>query len=371
VRVALVNLTSGGLSGGYRKYLHALVPLLRSHAALTDLHLFLPPSLRLDLGVAETWPARDGARRFSGLRARLAALSPDVVFIPTARWIDCGPIPVVVMVRNMEPIVTPLAGNPLGEGIKNLARAFEARRACQRSRRVIAVSNYVRDVLRTRWQIDERKIGVVYHGVDRPTGAGRVPAAIARIADRPFVFTGGSIRPARGLEDLVSALTELKRGGHASPSVVIAGEVSPGGTGYRHRLERAATAAGITDRIVWAGSLDREEMAWCFTRCSAFVMTSRVEACPNLALEAMSYGCLCISVDRSPMPEFFDTAARYYAAGDGAALAAQLRAIGDPAALDGEDLKQQAERRSHQFQWATTAERTVEELRAACSPRSR
>ena len=142
------------------------MPLLRSHGAISDLHLFLPPSVRLDVGVAETWPAGDGARRFSSLRARLAALSPDVVFVPTARWIDCGSIPVVVMVRNMEPIVTPLKGNPIAEGI-NVARAFEARRACRRSRRVIAVSNYVRDVLRARWQLDERKIGVVYHGVER------------------------------------------------------------------------------------------------------------------------------------------------------------------------------------------------------------
>ena len=46
MRVALVNLTSGGLSGGSRKYLLELVPLLRAHRAVRDLHVFLPPSVR-------------------------------------------------------------------------------------------------------------------------------------------------------------------------------------------------------------------------------------------------------------------------------------------------------------------------------------
>jgi glycosyltransferase involved in cell wall biosynthesis len=362
VRVALVNLTSGGLSGGSRKYLLELVPLLRAHPAVRDLHVFLPPSVRETVAGAESWPSGDGFRGFRSLRDRIGALAPDVVFIPTARWIDCGPVPAVVMVRNMEPIVVPLQGNPPAEAMKNLARAFEAKRACRRSQRVVAVSGYVRDVLRDRWHIDEGKIGVVYHGVDPARGSGRRPASLARVDDRPFVFTAGSIRPARGLEDLVSALSHAKRTGGFMPTVVIAGEVSPGGAGYRRRLERSVVAAGVDDRIVWAGALDRQEMAWCFSQCLAFVMTSRVEACPNVVLEAMSYRCACVSVDLPPMPEFFGTAALYYPAGNGAALAGQLT---DTQAANGSDaarLRQDAERRASQFAWTTTAERTVAEL---------
>jgi hypothetical protein len=67
------------------------------------------------------------------------------------------------------------------------------------------------------------------------------------------------------------------------------------------------------------------------------------------------------------MPEFFDAAARYYPAGDGPALAAQLlaaRTSGDPT---GSRLKADAARRAQQFEWTITAQKTVAELRLALS----
>ena len=68
-------------------------------------------------------------------------------------------------------------------------------------------------------------------------------------------------------------------------------------------------------------------MAEAFRRCAAFVMTSRAEACPNTALEAMSCGCAIVSVDRAPMPEFFGEAALYYPVAEIRALAQQLCAV--------------------------------------------
>jgi alpha-1,3-rhamnosyl/mannosyltransferase len=367
VRVALVNLTSGGMSGGYRKYLQELLPRLASHPGITDLTVFVPPGTRLDLqgGPAiESWPEGDGARAFRAMRARLQSLAPNVVFIPTARWLDCGLTPVVVMLRNMEPLVIPFRANPLPEALKNVARAYEARRACRRATRVIAVSNYVRDVIRARWRIDDRRIGVVYHGVDPSPGRGRAPAWAGTGDPGPFVFTAGSIRPARGLEDLVSALREIASAGDRPPRVVIAGDVSPGGASYRQRLGRAAEESGVADRIVWAGGLDRDEMTWCFRNCSAFVMTSRAEACPNLALEAMSHSCACVSVDHAPMPEFFGDAALYYRAGDTDGLANRVALLLGKSS-DSTRMHTAASARARTFDWKTTAERTIAELRRA------
>jgi glycosyltransferase involved in cell wall biosynthesis len=371
MRIAVVNPTSGGLSGGYRKYLHALMPLLAGHPAVTGLHVFVHPSVSLDLDFStiavESWPAGDAVRRFSWLRRRLLDLSPDVVFSPTARWISCGDIPVVIMLHNMEPLVIPFRTNPIGEAVKNLMRAWEARRACRRARRIIAPSHYVKGVLCKRWAIEEGRIGVVYNGVETLSNDIRTPAWATLGECRPFIFTAGSIRPARGLEDLVAAVVHLKRTCQHVETVVIAGEVSPGGSKYRRGLEKVAARAGVSEQIIWAGGLDRAQMSWCFSNCAAFVMTSRTEAGPNLVLEAMSHGCLCISADRPPMPEFFGATARYYPAGNGPALAACLlavRAIGDHEAAQ---MKEGAARRARIFDWAITAENTVAQLRLALS----
>ena len=42
MKVAIVNLTSGGMSGGYLKYLRTLVPLLRQDPRISRLDVFVP-----------------------------------------------------------------------------------------------------------------------------------------------------------------------------------------------------------------------------------------------------------------------------------------------------------------------------------------
>jgi glycosyltransferase involved in cell wall biosynthesis len=221
MRVAVVHLTGGGFSGGYRKYLDRLVPLLAEDGRVGALEVFGPGSTR----------------------QVLSQLVPDVVFIPTARWANFGPAPVVAMVRNMEPLTVPFGGNPPGERLKNMARARAAKRACRRSDRIIAVSAYVRDFLAGRWAVESSKIGVVEHGVDPPLAEAPRPRALGADVAAPFLFTAGSLRPARGLEDAIRALGTLRERG-LSPTLVVAGS-SAGSNGYENRMRQLAADCGV------------------------------------------------------------------------------------------------------------------------------
>jgi glycosyltransferase involved in cell wall biosynthesis len=308
---------------------------------------------RVDVHVAKTWPNRE----YASLKKALVASRPDVVFVPTAQTIDCG-LPVVSMIRNMEPLLVPFDGNPWSEGVRNLARSLAARRAVERSERVIAVSRHVCDFLVSRWRIDPGKIGVVYHGVDR-VAASRLPEAAADVDAGSFLFTAGSIRPARGLDDLVDALSQVPH------TLLIAGEPDRSTRHYAAKIRRRTERLGSGARTVWLGRLDAAEMSWCFANCRAFVMTSRAEACPNTVLEAMAHGCLSVSTDRAPMPEFFGDAAIYYRAGDGRDLAARLAALGTISGRDVTALRERAFARARQFTWEATASQTVTQLALA------
>jgi glycosyltransferase involved in cell wall biosynthesis len=359
MRLAVVNLTSGGFSGGYRKYLDRLMPRLRRHPAVERLDVFIPPQVAA--GADHTWPVRDALGGYRELRQQIRELRPDVVFIPTARWFDATGTPTVVMVRNMEPIEVPFGGNAWPEAVKNLVRAHTARRACLRADRVIAVSEHVRDFLRTRWDIDERRVGVVYHGIDAPVaGEEQRPALLAALEGRPFFFTAGSIRPARGLETLISAMA-LDAGGR-DRLLVIAGKVDPGAEAYARRLADLAERAGVAQRIIRVGHISPAEMSWSFRNCELFIMTTRAEACPNTALEAMSHGVLAISGDNAPMPEFFGQAARYYHLGEASSLAATIR---ETLALPDREMKALRARalaRAKDFDWDRTADETIRQL---------
>jgi glycosyltransferase involved in cell wall biosynthesis len=264
----------------------------------------------------------------------------------------------------MEPLVIPFSGNSSRECAVNLARAFCAKRACKRAARVIAVSEFVRRYVSERWKVPPGSVGLVYHGAERPPAAHQAirPSSIPDGMRGRFLFTAGSIRPARGLEDAVQALALV--GGLPFELLVIGGAVPPGARRYRERIAALAKDAGVASRVVWAGHLGRLEMSWCFYNCSAFVMTSRTEACPNVVLEAMAHGCLCVSTDSPPMPEFFDDAALYYPAGDAPKLAGGLDQI-----MAGEEeacrLRKRAVERSLLYTWENTARRTVDELERA------
>jgi glycosyltransferase involved in cell wall biosynthesis len=367
MRVALVNITGGGLSGGYRKYLQRVVPLLKADRRISQLSVFLPPgplAREIDADFL-TWPRQDAFTGFRCLRARLRETAPDVVFIPTARWLDCGKTPVVVMVQNMEPLLVPFGGNPFATKVKNLARAFAARRACRRATRVIAISEHVRDFLTQRWRIEAERVGVVPHGADEELRSEEIvrPRTVQTTAGG-FVFTAGSIRPARGLRDLVDAVARAQQKGLAL-DVVVGGAPDPDTRSHAAELRQVAARMGVAERFCWAGQLSAGEMAWCFSNCRAFVMTSRVEACPNIVLEALRYGCISVSTDQAPMPEFFGGAAYYYEARNGRALAERLmEALAAPESVQ-RARREAATDRAGRYAWKNTADRTVEELELA------
>jgi glycosyltransferase involved in cell wall biosynthesis len=366
VRISVVNLTHGGFSGGYLKYLQQLVPRLLAHPDIELQDVFIPEEAR---GAFEnpSWRFRTFQARQAGgilaLRRMVREGQPDLVFVPTQSLIDFGGVPTVVMVRNMEPLEVPFGGNPPSAILKNLARGVMVRRACRRATRIIAVSKHVRAFLTEHWSVAPEKVGVVYHGVggsDVP--APRRPAPLAAL-EGPFLFTAGSIRPARGLIDVVEAMGRL-RATHPHLVAVIAGGIDYGMQRHAQRLERRAAELGVADRIRRVGRLDAAAMRWCYEHATAFVMTSRAEACPNITLEAMSFGCACISVDRPPMPEFFVDAAQYYRPGDAGQLAEAIaRLLADPHRARA--LRAGAVARASQFDWDDTARRTVEELKTA------
>ena len=371
MRVAMVLLTSGATSGGAAKHFRVLPPLLAQDPRVSALRLFMPQGAMAPppegIPVFE-WAKGSAAARRRAIRTALEDFGPDVVFIPTARYFATPGAATVVMVRNMEPLLTPFEGNTLIDRVKNVGRRIAAEHACRRADRVIAVSDHVRDFLVDRWSIASDRIGTVYHGVDVPAVVQR-PVSLEALGEAPFLFSMGSIRPARGLTDLVDGLADARL--PPSLRLVFAGKADRGSEPYLASLRDRAREIGVADRIIWAGQLNPSEVAWCFRHARAFVMTSRAEACPNTVLEALSHGSLSVSGDNPPMPEFFTDAALYYANGDSRSLANSLvELLAQPLAA-AQTLRDRARERAAHFTWESCARRTVDELAVAFNRRSR
>jgi len=277
-------------------------------------------------------------------------------------------MPVVVMIRNMEFATMPFRRNSTIDLLRSVLRRILAPRECRKATRVIAVSDFVGHFLEKQWRIPAAKIDRVYHG-NSPVGDASLfaqPAALKNADARPFIFTGGCIRPYRGLEDLLGAAADARVRRHGV-RVVIAGAVEPGSEFYKRELDRLVQKHGLREDIIYTGSLNESEMNWCYEHSRMFVMTSRVEACPNMALEAMAHGCRIVSTMNPPMPEFYRDSCDYYKAGMADELALRMdEALGESEAQKKVKTKRAVEIAS-EFSWKRTADETLMSLERAIS----
>lgn len=370
MRLAIVNLTGGNFSGGYKKYLKNMLPRLAEHNAVDSLLCVSPEGQDIADWFSKP-PAADHCSCSSLALSHLAYIpdrkmaaclkkfSPDIVFMPVDRYIRFKGVPVVNMVRNMEPFVPNMKGDTPQEKVKKYIQRKLTCNSIRLANHTIAVSDFVKDYLTATLHVPENKVSKIYHGLTPPTKVSSLrPATVPIGWDSGFLFTCGSIRPARGLEDALGALNDLKTR-NRDLRLVIAGETMPGLRKYRDGLEQFIVSRDLTDNICWAGELSDEEMRWCYDQCSLLIMTSRIEACPNIALEAMSYGAIAIAADNPPLPEFFSDGASYYQAGNGRSLA---EAVLDRLALEPGDrcaISEQSRKRSLTFSWDLTADKTM------------
>jgi glycosyltransferase involved in cell wall biosynthesis len=370
MKVAIVNLTGGGLSNGYIKYLSEILPRMLRHPRLSQIYVYLPPGfLPLFSGIMppeNLQPCEDSRAGKRRLRQSIRGFSPDVVFFPSNRWINLGPIPSVAMIRNMLPLVMPFGGNGWRDIVKNIGRARLSRIACNRADRVIAVSKYVQQFLVDSWHISPTRIGTVYHGVNLPgyIEAMRMPQAVPPEWTGRFLFTAGSMHPYRALDDVINAMAVLASQG-VRPPLVIAGGADRTQLPYLKRMQNLAKKSGVHSHIAWAGHLNAEQMSWCYSHCRLFLMTSRVEACPNIALEAMAHEAFCLAADNPPLPEFFQDAALYYRPKCGEALAQTISLALAYSPEASALLRRRAGQRAGDFTWEETTERVIHELELA------
>ena len=194
LRVAMPALWVG--SYGADSYLRAFLPAVDRYDSRAEFVVLIPETMERPptLGRNVTYiriPAMDRAgRHFRTLWEQYALprlldrLDVDVVY--TARNIGLlrSRKPCVIAVRNMDPLVPKFGREVWSLRFNSIVRRALSRASIRAARRVVAVSQYVKDVL-VGMGTDAGKIDVVYHGVDdvplslREDGASSTPYVAA------------------------------------------------------------------------------------------------------------------------------------------------------------------------------------------------
>jgi len=367
LKVAILVPTRSGVSGGLVKHLAEVVPRWLKCNHIKRISIIATEGIHSNiekLGVDVNHVSRNDYRTgFRKMGELVEAGAYDVVLCTTARPVRLGGCPVVTMVRNIEPLQKPTYKMSLTWRIRLWVLRHEHALACRQATRILAVSSHVKNEVCQRFRVRQDKVDVVYHGFN--SDEGNEPRKFTLDTPNDFIFSAGSIVPYRGYEDIIRALAVLRSSGSKPFCAVLAGSNSGNAKSYEQSLKKMAKSLKVEDSIVWAGQLQRDEMSWCFQNASIFIQTSRAEACPNTVLEAMGHGCVTISCDHPPMPEFFKDTAAYYSPGDYATLAQLIKKTHELSKFEAESRRSDSMQRASFFSWDATAERTLNVLERA------
>ena len=172
-----------------------------------------------------------------------------------------------------------------------------------------------------------------------------------------YILYLGRLVPEKRPELLIEAFKALD----TNKRLVIAG-----GSSDTSAYERELRAAAQGDnRIVFIGFVNGEPLEELYSNCYSYVLPSDVEGMPMSLLEAMAYGCCCVTSD---IPECADVLAGNgvtFEKGSADSLRAALQGLladGDRTAALGDAAKAHVEKA---YNWDSVVERTLELYRGS------
>jgi glycosyltransferase involved in cell wall biosynthesis len=268
-------------------------------------------------------PPRKGALATpAGLAGTLRRLRPDLLL--TYNW---GAIEAVLAARLIRacPVIHAEDGFGADEAHRPKRRRAIARRWLLGGVHATVVPSRTLLRIATRWyRLSPSRVRHIPNGVDcdrfQPRRGGEARRLLG-IGDGELLLAFvGHLRPEKNLSLLLEAFARARLAG---ARLVLAGD-GP----CRRDLERQAAAAGLLDRVRFAGAVPDPRL--CYDSADLFVLSSLTEQMPMALLEAMACGLPVVCTDVGDCEEMLPAGTpQVVPPGDAALLAAALRRMAE------------------------------------------
>jgi glycosyltransferase involved in cell wall biosynthesis len=197
------------------------------------------------------------------------------------------------------------------------------------SRRVVTVSDALRERYLQQGGIDPAKVVTVYNGIEVERFRGGANRAALRAEfnlppESRVAVTVSVLRPGKGIDVLIRAIADVP-----DAYFLIVGD-GP----LRAEWEDLARTVGVAERIRWAGY--RRDVDAILPGCDLFVLPSLDDAFPTVLLEAMAAGLPAVATLVGGIPEIVtpDVTGVLVPPGDPNSLATSIAdLLADPARL--------------------------------------
>lgn len=177
--------------------------------------------------------------------------------------------------------------------------------AVKRSSRIITASVGVQKELIDFFNLDEKKVSVVYNGFQKFKGNAETRSKFADQRDH-FLFAG-RVKYKKNVHNIVEGFIKFRKENPlATQKLFIVGLY---GGGYYENIAKKAEEAGLEKDVVFTGFVNGGDLYHLYKNARGLVFCSLQEGFGMPILEAMDFGVPVITSNRAPMNEVAGNAA--------------------------------------------------------------
>ncbi len=162
------------------------------------------------------------------------------------------------------------------------------------------------EFLQRRYPTDGKSIGVSDVTLKEPFAQDILNRRLEKIAAKPsdekiLIGTAAAVNVKfKGQRFVIKALAEMKKRGFTNFEYQLAGG------GSNQKLKELAEKLGVSDQVVFKGSIVHDEMFAWFDSLDLYIQPSLQEGLPRAMIEAMSRGLPCYGARTGGIPELID-----------------------------------------------------------------
>ena len=234
-------------------------------------------------------------------------VKPDYVYAPTHIAYKVPSVKTILAMRNMAIPNFLKIDIPFRMRLNLSIKYLVTKHCLRRADKVVAVSNYVKDFLKRKIGKDEKDIFVAYHMINSShRDNNSQPERCGNLNKNDYIiFVPGSYYRYKKFHALLNYMEAVKLPPNAK--VIFAGDEAD--KKYFSQLKQYKAKAYDP---IFKVSLSIQEMKFFYKVARLVILSSQVEACPNVALEALANNSRILASDIPPFNEILGNFAIYF-----------------------------------------------------------
>jgi len=228
----------------------------------------------------------------------------DVIHAQDLHHLTTFTAAVAAKIKGKPLVVTEHGYPPLGGLMKILIKIYDKtllKIIGKSSSAIVAVSNFVAREMGERYNLDTRKVITVHNGMyEIDTNVGDEFVKKYLLKNKKIILGIGRQTKEKGFQYLIVAFKKISEKFPDTILVMIGPKAA-----YRIVLEGLVKELGISDKVIFTGTLEDELVKSAMKNCEMVVIPSEYESFPFVALESLSYGKPVVAAAIGGLPEIF------------------------------------------------------------------